>query len=88
MKFIHFGCWNNLNNGQLMLVMNKLKEKVNEETYQFISVAGDNYYPLKEKEEKKYNGEKKDKEKKDKGEKKDKEKKKVKIIIQVIHIVC
>lgn len=57
-KFIHFGCWNKggcfLNddteqtNG-LTNVMKLLKDTVNSssEPYQFISIAGDNYYPTK-----------------------------------------
>lgn len=55
-SFIHFGCWNNLcneNNTGLRDVIAKLKthiKKANTTTdVQFISVAGDNYYALKDK---------------------------------------
>ena len=52
MKFIHFGCWNN---GQcssdgtngLSLTMQKLNSYVKENSVDFITVAGDNYYPPK-----------------------------------------
>jgi hypothetical protein len=52
MKFIHFGCWNN---GQcssdgtngLSLAMQKLNSYVKENSVDFITVAGDNYYPPK-----------------------------------------
>jgi hypothetical protein len=94
MKFIHFGCWNRggcqldtVSAGQVSdftRVVSSIHENL--EGIEFISVAGDNYYPDKEK--KKDKGEKKekgDKEKgdkeKDKGEKKEKgdkgEKKKI-----------
>ena len=53
-KFVHFGCWNNLNvdNGSgLNQVMVKLNAYVQEEQGQqpveFVIVAGDNYYPDK-----------------------------------------
>jgi len=52
MKFIHFGCWNNGkcekdgNNG--LSKMSKLLENIiSEETINFITLAGDNYYPTK-----------------------------------------
>lgn len=63
-KFIHFGCWNNLNTkkgkdlGELRNVMRSLNSfvKVPENKPNFIIVAGDNYYPDKTKaEEKKKN---------------------------------
>lgn len=53
MKFIHFGCWNNgkcsseLNNG-LSKMTNLLRNYVYENEVDFITVAGDNYYPKKE----------------------------------------
>ena len=52
-RFIHFGCWNNLNEGtssNLKGVMDKIKQTINQEQKQkpdFLSVAGDNYYPEK-----------------------------------------
>ena len=52
-RFIHFGCWNNLNEGtssNLTGVMDKIKQTINQEQKQkpdFLSVAGDNYYPEK-----------------------------------------
>ena len=56
-SFIHFGCWNNLcneNNTGLRDVIAKLKTHIKNPTtttdVQFISVAGDNYYALKDKE--------------------------------------
>ena len=55
-SFIHFGCWNNLcneNNTGLRDVIAKLKTHIKNPTtttdVQFISVAGDNYYALKDK---------------------------------------
>ena len=55
-SFIHFGCWNNLcneNNTGLRDVIAKLKTHIQNTTtttdVQFISVAGDNYYALKDK---------------------------------------
>jgi hypothetical protein len=55
-SFIHFGCWNNLcneNNTGLRNVIAKLKTHIKNTTtttdVQFISVAGDNYYALKDK---------------------------------------
>jgi hypothetical protein len=53
MKFIHFGCWNNgkcsseLNNG-LSKMTSLLRKYVSENEIDFITVAGDNYYPSKE----------------------------------------
>ena len=53
-NFIHFGCWNNLNEtGNLKPVMTKLRKMILERKtsslpeIDFISVAGDNYYPDK-----------------------------------------
>ena len=50
-NFIHFGCWNNLNKkGNLKPVMDKLQSRLNNTDFpkiDFISVAGDNYYPDK-----------------------------------------
>jgi hypothetical protein len=80
-SFIHFGCWNNglcdKNEGTngVSKVMNKLN-KYARKNINFISIAGDNYYPekiKKEKSEKKEKGEKS--EKKEKGEKSEKSKK-------------
>ena len=52
-KFIHFGCWNNglcdtttTTNG-LSQTMKLLNDTILEDTYNFISVAGDNYYMKK-----------------------------------------
>ena len=49
-KFIHFGCWNNLNNDKSCLneVINTLEKNIVD--VDFIIVAGDNYYPEKKKE--------------------------------------
>ena len=55
-NFIHFGCWNNLNKGCLRNVMNLLKkrlEDIDKPKIDFLTIAGDNYYPKKEKVEKK-----------------------------------
>ena len=53
MKFIHFGCWNhgfcnmaNPENG-LSITMKKLNEYVVNDKIDFITIAGDNYYPDK-----------------------------------------
>jgi hypothetical protein len=50
-RFIHFGCWNNLNKkNNLNGVMQKLKDYIEEtrsEPIKFISISGDNYYPEK-----------------------------------------
>lgn len=50
-RFIHFGCWNNLNKkGKLLEVMNLLNEYImTKNDVKFIIVAGDNYYPDKKK---------------------------------------
>ena len=62
-NFIHFGCWNNLNKkGNLKPVMDKLQSRLNNPDLpqiDFISVAGDNYYPDKLKSKKKTDGKKK-----------------------------
>lgn len=62
-NFIHFGCWNNLNkNGNLKPVMDKLQSRLNNPDLpeiDFISVAGDNYYPDKLKPKIKTDGKKK-----------------------------
>ena len=49
-RFIHFGCWNNLNNDKACLdkVINTLEKNISD--VDFIIVAGDNYYPEKKKE--------------------------------------
>jgi hypothetical protein len=48
-KYIHFGCWNNLNKKScLTKVMTKLKEYLGVYgTPEFMVIAGDNYYPDK-----------------------------------------
>ena len=54
MKFIHFGCWNNgkcsseEDNG-LSITMRKLTSYIQENPIEFITIAGDNYYPPKRK---------------------------------------
>jgi len=53
-NFIHFGCWNNLNlnKGCLINVMKLLKERlkdIDKPKIDFLTIAGDNYYPKKEK---------------------------------------
>ena len=51
-NFIHFGCWNNLNKGCLRNVMNLLKDRleyIDKPKIDFLTIAGDNYYPKKEK---------------------------------------
>jgi hypothetical protein len=47
--FIHFGCWNNLNKdkGCLANVMELLNSTLESSPVDFISIAGDNYYPKK-----------------------------------------
>ena len=61
-NFIHFGCWNNLNKGCLKKVMNLLSERLTTKygapKIDFLTIAGDNYYPEKVK---KVKGEKKKK---------------------------
>ena len=55
MKFIHFGCWNNgiceieSNNTPVSAVIKSIKDNEDLKEYNFISVAGDNYYPKKNK---------------------------------------
>jgi hypothetical protein len=62
MKFIHFGCWNNGlcssdgNNG-LSLTMKKMNNYIKENIIDFITIAGDNYYPSKNIEGKIFNNE-------------------------------
>jgi hypothetical protein len=56
-SFIHFGCWNNgycdINEtNDLSIVMKSLQNYVDENEINFITVAGDNYYPMKDKKEK------------------------------------
>ena len=49
-NFIHFGCWNRggcPTNSNLTKVINKLNAVVNADRPQFLSICGDNYYPLK-----------------------------------------
>lgn len=50
-KFIHFGCWNNLNKkGNLQNVMNSLNNYLEQQSdVKLIIVSGDNYYPDKKK---------------------------------------
>ena len=51
MKFIHFGCWNKGNCNKetrlnsLSIVMDALHEHIESNVIDFITVAGDNYYP-------------------------------------------
>jgi predicted MPP superfamily phosphohydrolase len=56
MKFLQFGCWNNLNGseGNLKGVMKYLEQRVKtpSEKPDFIIVSGDNYYPHKTKKDK------------------------------------
>ena len=62
-SFIHFGCWNNLNTkkkddkikqlGCLNKVIKKLNEYLDENEVNFMTIAGDNYYPEKRKIEEK-----------------------------------
>jgi hypothetical protein len=52
MKFIHFGCWNNgkcsiENNNGLSKMTNLLRKYVSDNDIDFITIAGDNYYPKK-----------------------------------------
>jgi hypothetical protein len=61
MSFIHFGCWNKglcqiknikdvtVEDLAITKVMSKIKDVVETENVEFISVAGDNYYPEKTK---------------------------------------
>jgi hypothetical protein len=56
MKFIHFGCWNNDKCSQdgtngISKMTKLLRNETTKNTYDFISVAGDNYYPAKNKSE-------------------------------------
>jgi hypothetical protein len=85
-KFIHFGCWNqgfcnksdSANKEPLTKVMRQLNQTLQSQlgtdrknaVYEFIVLAGDNYYPQKEKKDK--GKDKGDKDKGDKGEKSDK----------------
>ena len=48
-KFLHFGCWNNLNEGKgnLKNVMDLLAQYISNHQTELIIVAGDNYYPNK-----------------------------------------
>ena len=52
-KFIHFGCWNNLNKpredgkSDMEDVMARMKTRIQKDPVDFIVVAGDNYYPSK-----------------------------------------
>jgi hypothetical protein len=53
MKFIHFGCWNNglCNDSQtngLSLMTKKLRDYVSTNSIDFLIIAGDNYYPVKD----------------------------------------
>jgi len=56
MKFIHFGCWGNglcapgQDNGltKMTTLLNKyVSQPENKDNIEFITVAGDNYYPSK-----------------------------------------
>ena len=49
-NFIHFGCWNNLNKGCLKNVMDLLEKRLQNAAkpkIDFLTIAGDNYYPKK-----------------------------------------
>ena len=52
-KFVHFGCWNNLNTaknkmlGNMKKVIGDVQNYVKNETPDFLVIAGDNYYPEK-----------------------------------------
>jgi len=78
MRFIHFGCWNydkcvlDTKNNNVSVTMTALREYIKENKVDFITIAGDNYYPesIKEKKDKD-----KKKEETDKPEKKEKKKK-------------
>ena len=57
-KFIHLGCWNNLNKnkknvdlGNLKQVMKTMKTYIKQNEPEFVVLAGDNYYPGKTKTE-------------------------------------
>jgi hypothetical protein len=55
-NFIHFGCWNNKNcleDSNSFKINSMVLKKINLKKYDFISVAGDNYYPDKIKNESK-----------------------------------
>ena len=71
-QFIMFGCWNNLNDGKggLEDTMASLKDFLQKTPVDFIAVAGDNYYPGKDKKKDKDKDKDKDK-KKEKGDKKE-----------------
>lgn len=45
-NFIHFGCWNNIK-GNTIGMMNFVKKYIEGTPVDFISIAGDNYYPQK-----------------------------------------
>lgn len=60
LQFIHFGCWNQGGcsidgTNPLSRVMKKLRDYVKSKRNhaQFITIAGDNYYPLREGKKKK-----------------------------------
>ena len=53
MKFVHFGCWNNglcseSGTNGLSIMTKKLNEHILTNSIEFLTVAGDNYYPKKE----------------------------------------
>ena len=57
-KFIHFGCWNNgeCNKDNGINGLSKVTKKLNDyKDIDFISIAGDNYYPEKVNKEKNFN---------------------------------
>jgi hypothetical protein len=60
MKFVHFGCWNNglcseSGTNGLSIMTKKLNEYILTNSIEFLTVAGDNYYPKKELTGKKFN---------------------------------
>lgn len=57
MNFIHFGCWNNINNNTIN-VLKMLDMYIKKNNIEFLSIAGDNYYPDKYKKDKTFNLEK------------------------------
>lgn len=46
MKFVYFGCWNQYNN---IDIFEKIINDIMKKNISFISIGGDNYYPLDDK---------------------------------------
>jgi len=76
-RFIHFGCWNNLNDGNLTEVTSCLNAYLRIKPIDFIVISGDNYYPDKEKEKEKEKEKPKEKLKEKTKDKTEKIKKKI-----------